>query len=71
MPPIDNVNSYRYMVMDALDLEFNWNDGGSDEMSFEYEQPNAEAAKFYDLLNDVDEPLWVGFKKYTKLSVVP
>ena len=70
IPLMDNVNSYRSMVMDALGPEFNWHAGGFDEMSFENEQPNAEAAKFYDLLNDADEPLWEGCKKHTKLSAV-
>ena len=57
IPPMDNVNSYKSMVMDASNLEFNWHAHRFDETSFEYEQSNTEAAKFYNLLNDVDEPL--------------
>ncbi|XP_027933729.1 uncharacterized protein LOC114189213 [Vigna unguiculata] len=32
------------------------------------EDPNPSAAKFYNLLRDVDEPLWDGCKKHSKLS---
>ena len=55
---MENISSYRSMViMDALDPEFDGHTSRFDERSFEYEQPNVEAAKFYDLLNNVDEPL--------------
>lgn len=70
IPLMDNVNSYRSIVIDALGLEFNQHADGFDEMGFEYEQPNIEATKFYDLLNDADERLREGCKKYTKLSAV-
>jgi len=32
------------------------------------EDPNPSTAKFYNLLRDVDEPLWDGCKKHSKLS---
>ena len=67
---MDNANSYRSMVMDALGPESNWHSGGFNERSFEYEQSNGKTANFYDLLNDADEPLWESCKKHTKLSVV-
>ncbi|KAK2420664.1 hypothetical protein QL285_031368 [Trifolium repens] len=34
------------------------------------EDPNPSASKFYTLLRDADEPLWVGCHKHTKLSAV-
>nr|KYP67982.1 hypothetical protein KK1_021599 [Cajanus cajan] len=34
------------------------------------EDPNPSASKFYNLLRDVDEQLWDGCKKHTKLSAV-
>jgi len=32
------------------------------------EDPNPSTAKFFNLLKDVDEPLWDGCKRHTKLS---
>jgi len=34
------------------------------------EEPNADAARFFDLLKDSDEPLWDGCTNHSKLSVV-
>lgn len=34
------------------------------------EDPNPSTSKFYNLLSDVDEPLWDGCKKHSKLSTV-
>ena len=34
------------------------------------EEPNADAARFFDLLRDSDEPLWDGCTNQSKLSAV-
>ena len=70
MPQTDDVNPYRSMVMDALGPEFNHDNDGSDDVSFRNEPPNPEAARFYALLANTDEPLWEGCKKHTKLSAL-
>ena len=33
-------------------------------------EPNADAARFFNLLKDSDEPLWDGCTNHSKLSVV-
>ncbi|KAL0293579.1 UNVERIFIED_CONTAM: hypothetical protein Scaly_3139200 [Sesamum calycinum] len=55
---------YRAMVMDALGPELILN------QICEEQPPNPKAQKFFDLLKDVDEPLWDGCKNDTKLSAV-
>jgi len=34
------------------------------------EEPNVDAARFFDLLKDSNEPLWDGCTNHSKLSVV-
>ena len=52
------------MVIDALGPEFNQHTSRFDERSFEYEQQNTKAKKFYDLLNDVDEQNYQPYHSY-------
>ena len=49
----DNNNHYRNMVMDAMTM----NQGNVSQCPIEEEEPNADAARFFDLLKDFDEPL--------------
>ncbi|KAK2360765.1 hypothetical protein QL285_085995 [Trifolium repens] len=56
-------NPYVDMVIDAM------GDDLSEDQNLE-EDPNPSASKFYTLLRDADEPLWVGCHKHTKLSAV-
>jgi len=62
----DNSNPYRNMVMDAMRM----NQGNVSECPIIEEEPNADAARFFDLLKYSDEPLWDGCTNYSKLSVV-
>ena len=61
----DNTNPYRNMVMDAMRMN-------QDNVSHcpIVEEPNADAARFFDLLKDSDEPLWDGCTNHNKLSAV-
>ncbi|GAV61502.1 hypothetical protein CFOL_v3_05029 [Cephalotus follicularis] len=52
--------------MDAGGFEFDTHE--DDESTNEL--PNLNAKKFYNLLKDADEPLWIGCKKHTKLSMM-
>jgi len=52
----DNTNPYRNMVMDAMRM----NQGNVRQYPIVEEEPNAETARFFDLLKDSDEPLWDG-----------
>jgi len=52
----DNTNPYRNMVMDAMRM----NQGNVNQCPIIEEEPNADAARFFDLLKDSDEPLWDG-----------
>ena len=53
----DNTNPYRInMVMDAMRM----NQGNVSQCPIVEEEPNVDAARFFDLLKDSDEPLWDG-----------
>jgi len=62
----DNTNPYRNMVMDAMRM----NQGKVSQCPIVEEEPNADAARFFDLLKDSDEPLWDGCTNHSKLSAV-
>ena len=63
----DNTNPYKNMVMDVMRM----NQGnGSTQCPNVEEEPNADAARFFDLLKDSDEPLWDGCTNHSKLSAV-
>jgi len=49
----DNTNPYMNMVMDAMRM----NQGNVSQCPIVEEEPNADAARFFDLLKDFDEPL--------------
>jgi len=52
--------------MDAIRM----NQGNVSQYPIVKEEPNADAARFFDLLKDSDKPLWDGCTNYSKLSVV-
>ena len=52
----DNTNPYRNMVMDAMRM----NQGNVSQCPIVEEEPKADAARFFDLLKDSNEPLWDG-----------
>jgi len=62
----ENSNPYRNMVMDAMRIS----EGNVSESSIVEEEPNADAARFFDLLKDYDELLWDGCSHHSKLLVV-
>jgi hypothetical protein len=62
----DNINPYRNMVMDAMRM----NQGNVSQFPIIEEEPNAYAARFFDLLKDSDNQLWDGYMNHSKLSVV-
>jgi len=62
----DNTNPYRNMVMDAMRM----NQGNVSQCPIVEEEPNIDAARFFDLLKDYDEPLWDGCTNHSKLLVV-
>ena len=62
----DNTNPYRNMVIDAMRM----NQGNGNQCPIIEEEPNADAARFFDLLKDSDEPLWDGCTNHSKLSVI-
>jgi len=62
----DNTKPYRNMVMDAMRM----NQGNGSQCSIVEEELNADAARFFDLLKDSDEPLWDGCTNHSKLSAV-
>jgi len=49
----DNNNHYRNIVMDAMRM----NQGNVSQCPIVEEEPNADVARFFDLLKDSDEPL--------------
>ena len=59
----DNNNPYRNMVTDAMRM----NQGNDSQCEIVKEEPNANAARFFNLLKDSDEPLWDGCTNHTKL----
>jgi hypothetical protein len=62
----ENSNPYKNMVMDAMRMS----EGNVSEFPNVEEELNADAAKFFDLLKDSDEPLWDGCTNHSKLLVV-
>jgi hypothetical protein len=52
--------------MDAMRM----NQGNVSQCPIVEEEPNADAARFFDLLKDSDEPLWDGCTNHSKLSVI-
>jgi hypothetical protein len=52
--------------MDAMRM----NQGNVSQYPFVEEEPNADAARFFDLLKDSDELLWDGCTNHSKLSAV-
>ena len=62
----DNSNPYRNMVMDAMRMS----EGNVIECPIVEEEPNADAARFFDRLKDFDEPLWDGCTNHSKLLAV-
>ena len=62
----DNTNPYGNMVMDAMRM----NQGNVNQCLIVEEEPNADAAGFFYLLKDIDEPLWDGCTNHSKLSAV-
>jgi hypothetical protein len=57
-----NSNPYRNMVMDAIRMS----EGNVSECPIIEEKPNADAARFFYLLKDSDEPLWDGYVFHTE-----
>jgi len=62
----ENSNLYKNMVMDAMRMS----EGNASEFPKVEEEPNTDAARFFDLLKDSDEPLWDGCTNHSKLSAV-
>ena len=62
----DNTNPYRNMLTDAIRM----NQGNVSQCPIIEEEPNANAARFFYLLKDSNEPLWDGCTNHNKLSVV-
>jgi hypothetical protein len=62
----ENSNPYRNMVMDAMRMS---EDNVSEFPNIE-EEPNADAARFFDLLKDSDKTLWDGCTNHSKLLAV-
>jgi hypothetical protein len=62
----DYTNPYRNMVIDAMRM----NQGNVSQCPIVDEESNADAARFFDLLKDSDEPFWDGCMNHNKLSVV-
>jgi hypothetical protein len=54
------------MVMDAMRMS----EANVRKCPIVEEEPNADAARFFDLLRDSDEPLWDGCTNHSKLSAV-
>ena len=59
-----NINFYRNMVMDTMRM----NQSVVGECAIVDKEPNADATKFFDLLN-YDELLWDGYTNHHKLYV--
>jgi hypothetical protein len=54
------------MVMDAIRM----NQGNVSQCPIVEEEPNANAARFFNMLKDSDDPLWDGCMNHNKLSVI-
>ena len=52
--------------MDAMRM----NQGNVSQCPIIEEEPNANTARFFNLLKDSDKPLWDGCTNHSKLSVV-
>jgi len=61
----DNSNPCKNMVMDAMRM----NQGNVNHCPI-VEEPNADAARVFDLLKDSNKPLWDGCTNHNKLSAV-
>jgi len=59
----DNSNPYRNMIMDAMRM----NQGNVSQYPIVEEEPNANAARFFNLLKDSDEPLWNSYTNHSKI----
>jgi hypothetical protein len=62
--PNESSNPYRNMVMDAMRMS----EGNVRECPIVEEEPNTDAARFFDLLKDSDEPLWDSCTNHRKLK---
>jgi len=62
----NNTTHYKNMVMDAMRM--NQNHVG--QFPVVDEEPNADAARFFNILKDFDKPLYDGCKNHSKLLVV-
>jgi len=62
----DNSNPYKNIVMDAMRM----NQGNVSQCPIVKEESNADAARFFDMLKDSDEPLWDGCTNHNKLSII-
>ena len=62
----ENSNPYRNVVMDAMRMS----EDNVRECPIVEGEPNADAARFFNLLKDSDEPLWDGCTNHSKLSAV-
>jgi len=62
----DNTNPYKNMVMDAMRM----NQGNVSQCPIVEEEPNADVARFFDLLKDSNEPLWDSCTNNSKLSAI-
>jgi hypothetical protein len=62
----DNSNPYRKIVMDAMRM----NQGNVTQCPIIEEEPNADSARFFDILKDSDELLWDGCMNHSKLLII-
>jgi hypothetical protein len=62
----DNNNPYMTMIMDAMRM----NQGHANQYPIIDEEPNADVARFSDLLKDSDKPLWDSCTNHSKLSII-
>jgi len=62
----DNSNPYRNMIMDAMRM----NQGNVSQCPIVEEEPNVDAARFFDLLKDSNKLLWDGCTNHNKLSAI-
>jgi hypothetical protein len=62
----ENSNPYKNMVMDGIRMS----EGNVSECPIIEEEPNADAARFFYLLKDSDEPLLDGCINHSKLSAI-
>jgi len=61
----ENSNPYRNVVMDAMRMS----KGNVRECPIVEEEPNADAARFFDLLKDSNEPLWDGCTNHSNYQL--